>query len=322
MNRQVVGQAAECIGKESHEVTRMSRKEQKELVTQYCSWTRWGRTDERGAINLISPAKVIDAARLVVDGVAVSLAREVHPSDGASGTGLDGYEAWVNPRGSSGGAFVDQYRVSCHGSEVTHVDALCHAWDGNTLWNGRDPKQVLARSGSQWGGVEVWRDGIITRGVLLDIPLSRATETVEVGRDVSGDDLYRACEQQGVSVRAGDAVAVYCGRERWEARHGPYGDARSESRPGLDVSCLKFLRDRDAAVLAWDMLEAKPGANESAWGVHSGIFAFGLVLVDACDLGRLAERCRETRRWTFMFVAAPMPVKGGSGSIVNPLAIV
>jgi kynurenine formamidase len=187
------------------------------------------------------------------------------------------------------------------------------------MWNGRQPDDVVHPSGVRWGGIEQWGSGIVTRGVLLDVPRYRGDPYVTQHRPVHGEELAEICAAQSVEVRPGDALAVYSGREEWDRREASWGSGTS--RPGLHASCLSFIRDSDCAVLVWDMMDMLPNGLELSWAVHAAIYAFGVALVDNALLDRLAGACARAQRYEFMFVAAPLPVDGGTGSPLNPLAI-
>jgi kynurenine formamidase len=289
------------------------------------NWGRWGADDEVGAVNLITAQKRVAAAALVRSGRSVSLSLDF-PTQPAPGNGRPAHHYLrTDGREHGGGVALDYVGVEYHGHACTHVDALCHAWDDNGMWNGRSAEDVLGLDGARWGTIDRWRDGITTRGVLVDVPAFRGTDHVEPGAPVTADELDAIVAAQGVAVEPGDALVVYSGRDRWEAAHGPWGggadgDGRP-SRPGLDASCVRFLKERDVSVLAWDMMDAFPHGYEVPWTVHSAIFALGVALVDNCALGPLAQACREEGRQEFMFVVAPLVIPGGTGSPANPLAL-
>src|SRR5215510_3898769 len=173
------------------------------------------------------------------------------------------------------------------------------------MWNGRDPKKEITFDGATFGSVDHWAEGIITRGVLLDVPRHRGVPSVTLERPVHGWELEDIVRARGITLEPGDAVCVYSGREAWQAANGdrpygrPFGPGPME-RPGLHVSCLEFLRDHDVSVLVWDMLDHLPIGYDIPWAVHAAIFAYGVALVDN---------------------ALPLRVVGGTGSPANPLAV-
>lgn len=296
-----------------------NREEVLAYLRERRNWGRWGGDDEVGAVNLITVAKRRAAAALVRSGRNVSLSREF-PTTPSPGN-LQPSQHWMKtvPRGT-GGFAADFYGTFYHGWASTHVDALCHMWDEHGMWNGRDPAREISFDGARFGGVQHWKDGIVTRGVLLDVPRHRGESYVRQERPVHGWELEAIAKAQGVAVEPGDAVCVYSGREAWQAAN-PDRAYGPEPKPGLHASCLPFLRDHDVAVLAWDMMDLTPNGYDIPWTVHGAIFAYGVVLVDNALLEPLARVCAEERRWEFMLVVAPLLVVGGTGSPANPLAM-
>lgn len=295
------------------------------LLREGSNWGRWGPDDELGAINLVTPEKRVAAAALVRSGRSVSLSRDfpTHPAPGNARPAH--HYLRRDGRDHGGGVALDYVGVEYHGHSCTHVDALCHAWDDRGMWNGRAAEDVLTIDGASWATIDRWGNGITTRGVLVDVPAHRGTDYVEPDNPVTADELDEIVKAQGTETGPGDALVVYSGRDRWEAEHGPWGGGTSPDgaprRPGLDASCVRFLREHDISVLAWDMMDAFPHRYAVPWTVHAAIFALGVALVDNCELGPLAQACVEEGRRDFMLVIGPLVIRGGTGSPVNPLAL-
>ena len=279
------------------------------------NWGRWGDDDQRGAINLITPEKRVQAAGLVRSGRSVSLSRDFPVTPGR-------HNPWPAQHfiRTFENAVVDYYGTIYHGYVTTHVDALCHVWDEQGMWGGRDPKSEITTQGANWGGIQHWRDGITTRGVLLDVPKHRGEPFVTIERPVHGDELRAICQAQGLAVEPGDALVVYSGREKFSEANRNWSGYVPPS-PGLHASCLKFLRDHDVAVLVWDLMDATPNEYGLPWSVHAAIYSYGVALVDNALLQPLAEACEGEGRYEFMLTFAPIPVVGGTGSPVNPTAL-
>lgn len=225
----------------------------------------------------------------------------------------------VNQRGS-GGSVVDYYGFLYHGVAVTHVDALCHVWDRNGMWNGRDPAKEIDTNGTRYADITAFGDGLVTRGVLLDVPRHRKTPHVTLDQPVRGEELEIIAKAQGVTIEPGDALMIYSGREAFVKSAGSYGPSTS-ARPGLHVSCARFIRDRDVSILAWDMHDAMPDANQLPWPAHGVLYAYGVALLDNALLEPLAQACADERRYEFMFMALPLKIPRGTGSPVNPIAM-
>ena len=279
------------------------------------NWGRWGADDQRGAVNLITPEKRIRAASLVRSGRSVSLSRDL-PTVPGRGNPMPATH-WLRVMEN---AVIDHIGIGYHGYVTTHVDALCHVWDEAGMWNGRDPGIEVTSQGARFGAIQHWRDGITTRGVLLDVPKFRGDPSVTIERPVHGYELEAIAKAQSVTVEPGDALVVYSGREAWQAANPSWSGYRPPS-PGLHASCLPFVREHDVAVLAWDLMDAAPNEYGLAWTINGAIFAYGVALVDNALLQPLAEACAEEGRYEFMLTFAPLPVVGGTGSPVNPIAL-
>lgn len=280
------------------------------------NWGRWGADDQRGAVNLITPEKRVEAARLVRSGRSISLARPFPKTPAANNPNPAQHFMRVAPDGLA----VDYYGISYHGTASTHLDALCHMWSDQGMWGGHSA-EALTTDGSSWAGIEHWSSGITTRGVLLDVERYRGTYVTEA-TPVHGRELEEIARAQGVMMQPGDALIVNCGREAYERDHGGWGATR-EHRPGLHASCLPFIRQHDVAVLVWDMLDhLPPGYGGLTWGgVHPALYRYGVALVDNARLDELSAVAAEERRYEFMLTMAPLIVAGGTGSPINPLAV-
>ena len=302
-----------------------TREDFEELVAKRNNWGRWGKDDQRGAMNLVDEAKRRAAVALVRTGRIVSLARPLPKLPAANNPHPADHFLQRLDHGA-----VDYYGVRYHGVATTHIDALCHMWDERGMWNGVDPETAFDTNGIRWGAIEHWGEGIVTRGVLCDVPRFRGVECVEQDDPVHGWELEAICAQRNVTVLPGDALVVHAGREAWERKHGrPWGSgpnlgrpgAPRDPRPGLHASCLELIRDTDCALLVWDMLDVVPSGLEPWQVVHAGLYTFGTALVDNAALEDLAAACLEEGRDEFLFLLAPLRMEGGTGSPANPIAL-
>ena len=297
--------------------------EAKAYLTEDTNWGRWGDREELGAANLITNDRVVAGARCVRQGRRVPLARPF-PTEPA----VDNKEPahhfmkrkdWPHHTGSAGVA-TDYYGSSYHGLSSTHLDALCHTWAFGKLWGGKDPDEVLSFDGSSWAGVDVWREGFITRGVLFDVPGHRGTDYVAYEEPIHGWELEEIAAARNLDVQPGDALLVYGGRDLWSAEHGAWGTG--PHRPGLHMSTLPYLRRSDCSLLVWDMMEVLPCEYDlPAYPVHKVLSSYGIGLVDNAYLEPLAAACRESDQYDFQLAVAPLIVRGGTGSPVNPIAV-
>jgi kynurenine formamidase len=285
-----------------------TRQEVEAAYTGRRNWGRWGPDDQRGAVNLITPQKRVAATKLVARGRTVSLSRPFEPEQQFTRITED----------KTGGSVIDYYGFIYHGTTVTHIDALGHVWDQHGMWNGRKPAEVLDTRGAHFADITAFSDGLVTRGVLLDVPRHRGQPHVTVDRPVQGAELDQIARAQKVSVTAGDALLVYSGREAFQRGGNTYGSA---NRPGLHPTCAAFIRDHDVSILGWDMMDARPDGYGLRWPVHGVLFNYGVVLLDNALLEPLAAACAEEGRYEFLFVALPLRVPRGTGSPANPVAI-
>lgn len=283
------------------------------------NWGRWGSDDQLGTANLVTDAKRRQAAATVRLGRTVSLSRPLPQRAPQSSPTIVQHYVHTEP-----GVAFDYLGLDYHGMVFTHVDALCHNWGEDGLYNGRDPDLVFGTASVGTGGPAMWCDvdrlsgGIVTRGVLIDVPRHRRTDFVDLATPVHGVEVARICAADGVEVGAGDAIVLYCGRDAFDAA-SPAPWEQQSPRPGVHASMLEFLRERDAAALVWDMMDA--GEYDTDVLVHAAVHALGLVLIDNAHLRPLVDLCRAEGRQDFMIVVAPLRVVGGTGSPVNPLAV-
>jgi kynurenine formamidase len=294
------------------------------LAIDRSNWGRWGQDDQRGTINLITPEKVAEAALLVKSGRRVSLSHPLGPDRPAPRPPV--HIVWGGGDEIEGGA-ADWFGTYVHGQAHTHVDALNHFMGPRGAWNGKRPEElflegIVVSPGALWGAIDQWSDGVVTRGVLLDVPRYRGEPFVSVDSPVHGWELEAIAAAQRVQLRPGDALIVYCGRERYEAVNPRYGPA---PRPGLHGSCVEYFRDVDCAVLVWDMHDyGRTGSlqRRSELAVHYvAIPELGLAIVDNALLDPLRDASEAEGRYEFLLAIAPLRIVDGTGSPVNPLAI-
>ncbi len=281
------------------------------------NWGRWGERDQLGTLNLITPAKRVAAAALVQSGRTVSCARPL-PTRPARDNPFPVVHLMTAT--ASEGYGGDYFALAPHGYGISHIDALCHIFNDGRLYNGYPIERVTAHGALELG-IDALCDGIVSRGVLLDVARARGVDALEPGTPIFVDDLERAEHDAGVHVVDGDVVLVHTGRWRHRERNGAWN--ASELLAGLDASCLPWLHARGVATLGCDgvsdVLPSRiPGIELP---IHSvAIVAMGLHLLDNLELGRLAEACDGESRWAFLLTVAPLVIERGTASPVNPIA--
>jgi kynurenine formamidase len=296
----------------------MSTDEVQRLHVRLSNWGRWGSDDQLGALNFITAEVTAAAASAVRSGRTVSCSRPLPTQPGLEnpipvvhhmiGTATEGYGA-------------DYFALAPHGYATSHIDALCHIFHEGRIYNGYATETVTAHGAGKLG-IHHLRSGIITRGVLVDVPTLRGVEALGPGDPIFPEDLESAERATGVGVQRGDALLVRTGRWRWRDIHGPW--APSDGMAGLDASCLDWLHEREVAVLGSDgVSDVMPSRVDSVpMPIHSvAIVAMGVHLLDNLDLDELSHACTTADRWAFMLAVAPLVLNRGTASPVNPIAV-
>jgi kynurenine formamidase len=302
----------------------------KELGKQLSNWGRWGADDQRGALNHLAPVHRRAAAALVTEGITVSLAHDLaqQPSpenpypahhhmlasgDARDNTGIPGYE------GSR-----DYIGTDVHGLGVTHIDALCHMFVEGQMYNGA-PASDVRSDGARRNTVMALSDGLVGRGVLLDIAALSGVEHLRHDTMVTVADLEAAESSAGIRVSSGDILMIATGRDAFRETRGGTLNPGTDGMAGLHPECLPWLHERQIAVLGSDGIsDPMPGLGIPQWPfpVHQiGIVGIGLHLIDNMALGEISRQCRSLGRWAFLFTLAPLRIEGGTGCPVNPIAV-
>lgn len=282
------------------------------------NWGRWGVNDQLGAVHLITPAKRIEAATLVKKGMSISLAHDDSTEQSVDNNPPFGHKMLTTGSDPSAKFAFDQYIVTFHTEFITHLDALCHVFDGDKLYNGF-PRQSVTTAGARKLDVLQLKDGIFARAILFDIPRLKGRPYLEPGEAIYPKDLERWEKKAGVKVEPGDVVLIRTGRWARRKKFGPFIPTA-----GLYVTCARWLHQHDVAVLGSDAASdvAPSGVDGVAMPIHLlAIASMGMPILDNLDLERLAEVAAAQHRWVFLLTVAPEPVPGGTGSPVNPTAV-
>lgn len=290
------------------------------LMTRLSNWNRWGKADQMGAVNLITPAKRREAAALVRDGEAISLAH-----DALTEKAPDNPEPFIHKMtytGShpNGDWFMDEYTVSFHGLAHTHMDSLAHTAFRGKMYNGF-PQLDVTGKGAQELAITNFRNGIFTRAVLVDIPRLKGLPYLEPGVAIYPEDLEAWEKKAGVKIGSGDVVLIRTGRWARRAAKGPWDTSKVA---GLHASCVPWLRQRDIAIAGSDAcLDVLPSQVEGVvQPVHELLLiAMGTPIFDNFDLEAVGDAAAKHNRWSFLITVAPLAVPGGTGSPVNPTAV-
>jgi kynurenine formamidase len=302
----------------------MTEAEFRSLYEQLRAQVPWGPQDRRGALNYITPAEVLAACGEVRAGRNVSLAAPVEDRETPDNPDPARHQMMGSPGADAGPGLsfsMDRIAMNIHGNADSHIDALCHVIFDGLLYNGV-PADTLTERGAAELSIAVAADGIVGRGVLLDVPRSRGVRWLEPGDHVTAEDLLAAEQDQGVQVGRGDIVLVRVGHRLRRAEQGPWDS--EAARAGLHPALAPLLAERQIAVLASD------GNNDTAPSLVTGvdfpmhvlaINALGVHLLDWLQFDELAPLCEREGRWSFLCVIAPLRLPTGTGSPVNPIAV-
>ncbi|MFI9769559.1 cyclase family protein [Streptomyces sp. NPDC052415] len=278
-----------------------------------------------GALRHLTPECVAAAAAEVRLGRTVSLAAPINTTPGP-----DDPEPAVHTMTGPAPAELDatglhfatdRFAMNVHGDANSHLDALCHVVFDGELYGGVPASTVTAEGAGELT-VDQLKDGLVGRGVLLDIPRLRGVPWLEPGDHVTAADLTAAEAAQGVRVGPGDLLFVRVGHHRRRIERGPW-DA-SGARAGLHPAALRFLAERKVAVLGSDSNNdtAPSPVEDVSFPVHVlAIHAMGIHLMDYLQFEDLAPVCAHAGRWSFLCMVAPLRLPGATGSPVNPIAV-
>ncbi|MFJ5546632.1 cyclase family protein [Streptomyces sp. NPDC093225] len=304
------------------EVRRISRVEFDALFASVRTWGRWSHAD-RGAWNLATPERVRRAARLVRDGTAVPLGLpwNTRPGPDNPRPALHYMSDLGDVEPPEPATHKDFLGADYHGKAVTHLDALAHVAYRGRLYDGRPARACVGADGVRFGSVAALGP-LVAKGVLLDLPAVLGTDWLEPGRAVGAADVVAAERALGAAVDEGCAVLLRTGRFRRRRALGPWDVGAASA--GFAVDALPLLAERGIGLLGADGdSDVRPSPVE---GLHSpvhalAVAAMGVPLLDNLDLEELSAACAAAGRYEFMLVVAPLVVPGGTGSPVNPVAV-
>lgn len=306
---------------------------------KYRNWGRWGDDDVLGTLNHIDDAKRAQAAGLVRRGRAISLAQEFNrdgPQRGFRGRGNplhtmleSGLDAAADVQGFPHGFGGCDDVVFMPLQASTQWDGLGHIFDHKQAWNGRPCGQVVTSAGDVVTGIERMADDFVSRGVLLDVGRVCGTDgELPDGFAITEEHLVATIAAQGptAQVGRGDIVLVRTGQLARCRRLGGWGDYAGGPAPGFSFHSLGWLHSTEIAAAATDTwgFEVRPYEFDPPCfsPLHQiAIPNMGLLLGEMFDLEELADDCGADGSYEFLLVAAPLPITGGVGAPVNPIAL-
>lgn len=284
-------------------------------MEEISNWGRWGDNDQLGTLNLITPQIRKQAAALVKEGISVSLSMDLDVDSSLNNT-----QPFQHTLVRFGQWTMDTYCISYHGYTHSHIDAQRHIAHDGKIYNGY-PEENIKQIGSGNMGIHHMKNGIFTRGVLVDIPLLKGVSFLEPGTSITIADLEAWEKKSGITVQSGDVLLIRTGRWACEKEKGIW--KFDENAAGLHASTVKWLKERDVAVLGSDgTADVLPsGCEGQSHPLHQLVLmGLGMPLLDNLNLEDIAIVAADQNRWEFLLVLAPMRIIGGTGSPLNPIA--
>ncbi|MCD2195301.1 cyclase family protein [Actinomycetospora endophytica] len=289
-----------------------------ESIDGLSNWGRWGAEDELGTLNLITDETRARALREARTGRVVSLARPIDPASMMGGPFAPPTPpsppvqqamlyTGVPPMG-----MAEVLVVTPHNPGLTHLDALVHIPVDGQVYPGRPLTDAVTPTGVLHGSTTAFADGVLTRGVLLDLA---PDDRLPPAHPVTGADLDAAEHRTGVRLEPGDALVV---RGGWEFSRDP-----ANPMPGMTLDAIAWMRHRDVSVYAGDIGDAHPPVDSQVpMPLHLvGLARLGMPLIDGAEVDALAAVCAELGRYAFLLTIAPPRLRGATGVPVNPQAI-
>lgn len=297
-----------------------------ELFKELSNKGKWGHKDKKGTVNYIDNSKILSALKLPKKGISISLSfditqdsTQINHSDFDDITKYNHQASSVEFRGYDWA--TDNYSISYHGFTVSHMDGLAHLGQGGKLYNGYDASNITPQ-GFEELGIEAFNGGIMSKGVLIDIPLLYGKEYLDAGTKITINDILNFEEKHNIKIEKGDVVLIRTGR--WSEKSTKGDSDYSELSAGLDYKVASLLYDRKASVLGSDGTnDAQPsGIPEEGSPVHKlTLVSMGMPLLDNLNLEEISKEAKKQNKWEFFISIQPLRFKGGTGSPVNAIAL-
>jgi kynurenine formamidase len=300
-----------------------TREDFDQLMMQLSNWNRWGKDDQMGAVNLITAAKRKQAVSLVKEGASFSMARTAELEKAVDNNQpiiRNMTRVGVGQPTTDAGGTADTFFISYHGYAHTHMDSLCHFLYKGKMSNGYSEDEVTA-NGAAKNSILNFKNGIITRGILMDIARLKGVDYLEPGTKIYPEDLDAWEKKAHVKVGSGDVVFIRTGRWARRDAKGPW--PISQGLAGLYVTCAKWLHDRNVAILGGDGAQdvLPSGVEGVTQPIHELVLvAMGMPIFDNCDLELIGKEAEKRQRWEFLVTATAAAVPGATGSVLNPIA--
>ena len=301
------------------------------------NWGRWGADDEVGALNLLTAESVFRGLGSIRTGEVFTLGAPMCGDEGEPITPERTRALRINTRDRAsytsgryeplpGGLQWADDVVTMYLQGTTHIDAVGHAWYGDQIWNGYSADETIDRL-TRASILPIAERGIVGRAVLVDLARYRGKAHLARGEAFTLDDVLAATESQGATIEKGDILLLRTGwvgafyHDREAFLEQPYYE------PGLlyESRIPEWFHAMEIPVFGTDTLanELQPQPDSGLMSLlHASLMRnLGVIFNEILLLDDLAAACARDGEWSFLYVAAPLKVVGGSGAPVNPIAI-
>ena len=289
------------------------------IYSQVDNKNKWGPDDKLGTINYINEKKILSSLKIPNKGITVSLAFNMaEDSSKLNRTSFDNISKFkydqITAEHNGYNWILDDYHIAYHGFTHSHMDGINHLSNDGQFYNGfSDPRRL---------GVDNYKNGIISRGILIDVPLLHNKHYAEAGYKVTQKDILDFEKKYNVKIGKGDILLIRTGRWNEKRIKGDWNFPKKSA--GIHYNVIPLLHSRKIAVLGSDGTNDSnpPLIKEEGSPIHMlSLVAMGMPLLDNLNLDELSEMAKKLNKWEFFISLQPLRFEGGTGSPLNALAI-
>ena len=278
------------------------------IYSQVNNKNKWGADDKLGTINYITSKKVLSALKIPSKGISVSLAfNMVVDSTRINSSTYDHFSIFSYKQNfaehNGYNWIVDNYEIAYHGFTHSHIDGINHLSKDGKMYNGITDPSIL--------GVDNYKNGIISKGILIDVPLLHNKEYVEAGYKVTLKDILDFEKKYNVKIENGDVLLIRTGRWVEKKIKGDWDFTKKSA--GIHYNIIPFLSERKIAVLGSDGTnDSNPSLiKEEGSPIHMlTIVAMGMPLLDNLNLEELSKKAKELNKWEFFYFSSTFEIRG------------
>ena len=304
----------------------------REAAERYCNWGKWGEDDQVGTLNYITAEMVVEASRLVRRGKVISLLVALDTELQLGSPGVEAADLHTDGEVADALVELGHEALTVEDDDVlflatqgaTQWDALAHIFYDSRMWNGYDCR-LVSSMGAERNDIAQYRDRIVGRAVLLDIPRHLGIDWCEPGHAIGPETLEAVIADQGVAVGRGDILLLRFGHNAQCRAAGSWGSYAGGDAPGLGFDTLGWIQDREISAVASDTWGVEVRPNELSFVNQPwhrvALPQMGLCVGEIFDLEALAADCATDGVYEMFFCANPLPVIGSVGGPINPTAI-